>query len=312
MEIVKVNNLKKKYDDELVVKGIDVILNTGEVFGILGPNGAGKTTTISMMSAQLEPSEGYVKINNLDTKDNTIDVKAIVGIVPQEIALYDVLNAYENLEFFGSLYGLKGKELKSRINWILELVGLKERARTEVGKYSGGMKRRINIAAAILHNPKVLFMDEPTVGIDPQSRNHILDLVKLLKEQGMTIIYTTHYMEEATAICDRIAIMDKGTIIKVGTTQDLIGLVCDGIIELVISDEVKSELIYNKINNLENTIEIQKNSNKVSVIVKDIQSSMSAIMKTLADNGIEVDGINVMPPTLETLFLYLTGKTLRD
>lgn len=312
MEYIRVKNLKKQYDEKAVVDGIDLSINKGEILGILGPNGAGKTTTIGMLSAQIEKTGGSITIDGMEVKKDDQKIKSIVGIVPQEIALYDVLSANENLEFFGSLYGLWGKELQEKIKWILKLVGLEDRAKEEVGKYSGGMKRRINIAAAILHNPKVVFMDEPTVGIDPQSRNKILELVKLLKEQGMTIIYTTHYMEEATILCDRLVIIDNGKVILSGETQELIKMICDGVIELVINNKEEHKKAISIIKEFKLCSQYKITNNKISIIVKDMQNSMSKIMDKLLMSNVEVNLINTMPPTLETLFLYLTGKSLRE
>ena len=312
MSLIEVTEVKKQYGERFVVNGVSFQIEKGEVFGLLGPNGAGKTTMISMISAQLEVTEGSIRINGLDAIHEAFNVKRLVGVVPQDIALYPMLNAYENLEFFGALYGLKRKELKERIDWILELVGLKDRAKEALKNYSGGMKRRINIAAALLHNPLVVFMDEPTVGIDPQSRNRIYELIHTLKEQGMTIIYTTHYMEEATALCDRIAIIDNGTVIEYGSTRELIEKVHGGILELTVSDPETAEKINSLLKDLDCIVESQVDSLKVSLIVKETQKSIGTVMDCLNRNSLQVGGMNVMPPTLETLFLNLTGKTLRE
>src|SRR5882724_12900607 len=219
--MISVSNLSKSYDGVQALKGISFDIKQGEFYGLLGPNGAGKTTTISIMSTLLEPSGGSVTIAGLDLKSNPTECKKTVGVVPQEIALYNELSAYDNLMFWGSLYDVSKSELKLRIDETLKLFGLFERRNDKVKTYSGGMKRRINIASALLHQPKVLFMDEPTVGIDPQSRNLIFEVVEKLHNEGMTIVYTTHYMEEAERFCDRIGIIDNGQIIAQGTLDEL-------------------------------------------------------------------------------------------
>jgi ABC-2 type transport system ATP-binding protein len=284
----------------------------GEVFGLLGPNGAGKTTLISMLSAQLPISSGKVTIAGLDMEENTKEIKKRIGIVPQDIALYPELNSYDNLKFFGALYGLKRKELKERIDWILRLVGLEDRATDPVKNFSGGMKRRINIAAALLHDPSIIFMDEPTVGIDPQSRNKIYELINLLKEQKKTIIYTTHYMEEAANLCDTIAILDGGHIIEQGTTVELLKKLYGGILELQVDSEVEVEEIKRVIAQHECVIECLQSNERLGFIVTDTQEALETIMSSLNKNGIKVSSVNTMPPTLETLFLHLTGKELRE
>jgi ABC-2 type transport system ATP-binding protein len=312
MNLIEVRDVKKYYDDRVVVNGLSFEVKKGEVFGLLGPNGAGKTTTISMMSAQLEMSSGTILVNGLDNRTDSFKVKSIVGIVPQDISLYSVLSANDNLKFFGALYGLKRKELKKKVGWILDLVGLTDRANEPIKNYSGGMKRRINIAAALLHSPEIVFMDEPTVGIDPQSRNRIYELIQTLKEQGMTIIYTTHYMEEATMLCDRIAIVDNGELIEYGTTEELIAKVHGGILELIMESEEEIISIINAISNLSCIISVYPSDNRVSIIINDAQEAFGTIMQRLKEKSIHVVGMNMKPPTLETLFIHLTGKDLRE
>ncbi|MHA0857372.1 ABC transporter ATP-binding protein [Paenibacillus sp. CMAA1364] len=312
MNLIEVRDLKKQYDDKMVVNGLNFDVRKGEVFGLLGPNGAGKTTTISMMSAQLKPSSGTIRVAGLDAHEEAFKVKSIVGIVPQDIALYSVLNAYDNLKFFGALYGLKRKVLNEKIDWILGLVGLKDRAKEPIEDYSGGMKRRINIAAALLHSPEVVFMDEPTVGIDPQSRNRIYELIQTLKAQGMTIIYTTHYMEEATMLCDRIAIVDNGEMIEYGTTDELIAKIHGGILELTAESEEQVTLMIEALMDLSGIISIHPEGNRISIIIEDVQEAFVAIMQRMKESDIQVLGMNMKPPTLETLFIHLTGKELRE
>ena len=222
---VEVMNLKKNFGELKAVRGVSFTAQAGEVLSLLGPNGAGKSTTISMLSGLLEPNEGDATIMGHSVRREPLQAKARLGVVPQDIALYPDLSARENLVFWGKMYGLRGAPLKARVDEVLEIIGLADRQNDRVGTFSGGMKRRVNIGAALLHKPAVVIMDEPTVGIDPQSRRHILDNVKELNRQGMTVLYTTHYMEEAEELSDHIAIMDQGKVIAYGTYGELIQLV---------------------------------------------------------------------------------------
>ncbi|MEG0295785.1 MAG: ABC transporter ATP-binding protein [Clostridium sp.] len=219
--ILKVENLKKSYEKNQVVKGISFNVKEGEILGLLGPNGAGKSTSINMITTLLDNDEGRVLFNGKDIKENEIVFKSSLGLVPQDISLFNDLNAYGNVSFFASLYGLKGSELKGRTKEALEYVGLWERHKDYPDSFSGGMKRRLNIACSIAHKPKILIMDEPTVGIDPQSRNNILEVTKKLRDEGTSVIYTSHYMEEVDSICSKIIIMDKGVIIEEGDKEEL-------------------------------------------------------------------------------------------
>lgn len=312
MKIIELNNLTKTYGDSTVVNSIDLEINEGEIFGFIGPNGAGKSTSISMMSAQLNPTSGTIKIDGELIANNNDSIKNKIGVVPQDIALYDTLSAYDNLDFFASLYGIKKKEKKEKIKWILEMVGLQDRSKELIQTFSGGMKRRINIAAALLHDPKIIFMDEPTVGIDPQSRNSIYELIKVLKELGKTIIYTTHYMEEIQAMCDRVAIIDKGVIIKKGTVTDLVQEICDGLLEIKLKEKCPDH-IFRSLTTIEGVINIHNNNDEeLSIVIKDPQQIISKIMNLLNENNQVIKDIQLLPSNLETLFLYLTGKNLRD
>ena len=219
--MLQISHLYKNYGKFQAVRDLNLHVPKGDLFGFVGPNGAGKTTAISIMSTILNADSGQVLIGNYDTKTEPLKVKQLIGVVPQEIALYEELSAYENLLFWGSLYKIQHKEISRRANELLMLLGLLDRKDDKIKNYSGGMQRRINIAAALLHRPKVLFLDEPTVGIDPQSRNLIFEVADSLHRQGMTIIYTTHYMEEAERLCNRIGIIDNGKIIAEGNMEEL-------------------------------------------------------------------------------------------
>ncbi|TXC89648.1 ABC transporter ATP-binding protein [Metabacillus litoralis] len=312
MAMILCDKVNKHYENNHVVNDLDLTINKGEIFGLLGPNGAGKTTSISMMTSQILPSNGTIKINDLDGITKRKEIKKIVGIVPQDIALYPMLNAIDNLKFFGELYGIKGQILKDRVNELLSLVGLADRAKEPIKNYSGGMKRRINIAAALIHQPLVVFMDEPTVGIDPQSRNQIFDLIKLLKSQGITIVYTTHYMEEATALCDRVAIIDDGSIIALGTVEELVSDVYGGVVELSGDNQEEVRKFVDLFQQESFTKDIRLSGSKIEMVVEDINKNVAEMLEALNQNDSNLKIINMMHPSLETLFLYKTGKKLRD
>lgn len=221
---IQVSNLVKTFGKNEAVKGVSFTIGKGEIFGLLGPNGAGKSTTINMMCGYLEPTSGDTIIDGASVTKEPMNVKRMIGVVPQEIALYKDLNSVENLKFFGELYGLSAKECKERANDILQFVGLYERRKEPIKNFSGGMQRRVNMAIAMIHQPNFLLMDEPTVGVDPQSRENIFDTIEKIRDQGKTILYTTHYMEEAERLCNHIAIMDEGRIIAMGTLEQLLAM----------------------------------------------------------------------------------------
>lgn len=307
--MITVSNLKKKYDSVEALKGISFEIKEGEFFGLLGPNGAGKTTTISIMSTILEPNEGNVSIAGFDLKKNPTACKRNIGVVPQEIALYNELSAYENLLFWGSLYDVPKTELKTRIDETLKLFGLLDRKNDKVKTYSGGMKRRINIASALLHQPKILFMDEPTVGIDPQSRNLIFEVLEKLHAEGMTIVYTTHYMEEAERFCDRIGIIDNGQIVAQGTLEELKSL--SKIKEtIVVTFTNLSDVLFEKISSAWEGV--TRNENAIRFFSSDLKKDLSVIILKCDELGLSISNIDIQKVNLETIFLSLTGKQLRD
>lgn len=309
--IVEVRALTKRFDELVAVNDVSFSIEEGEVFGLLGPNGAGKTTTISMVSCLIEPTSGTIVVNGHDSAREPGALKAALGVVPQEIALYPTLTAAENLRFWGSMYGLRGDVLKSAVADALELAGLADRAKERVEKYSGGMKRRINIAAGILHKPRVLLMDEPTVGIDPQSRNHILETVKDLNAAGMTVLYTSHYMEEVEYLCDRIAIMDHGVIIAEGTLNELRDVVGGMDVVAVKVAGVTSEVL-ERVRAIEGVEGVESVEDALEVLTRSSGSIMGRLVSTLESEGAHVTSVSVTEPNLESVFLHLTGKSLRD
>ncbi|MDO9556026.1 MAG: ABC transporter ATP-binding protein [Coriobacteriia bacterium] len=310
-DIVQVRGLVKRFGELVAVDNVEFTIAEGETFGLLGPNGAGKTTTISMISCLLEPTEGEIIVDGHSIRNEQTAVKRTLGVVPQEIALYPMLSAAENLAFWGRMYGLSGTGLKKAVDEALELAGLADRSKERIEKYSGGMRRRINIAAGILHKPKVLLMDEPTVGIDPQSRNHILETVKNLNSSGMTVLYTSHYMEEVEYLCDRIAIMDHGKIIAMGTLNELRDVVGGMDVISVIVGEV-SDGIITAVNAIEGVEGVNRANGVIEVLTPSSSSVLGRLVATLESEGAHVTSVTVIEPNLESVFLRLTGKSLRD
>jgi ABC-2 type transport system ATP-binding protein len=303
--------LVKKYGEITAVKGISFEIQEGEIFSLLGPNGAGKTTTISMISCLIDATAGAITVDGNDVASSPGAVKSALGVVPQEVALYPTLTAAENLSVWGQMYGLSGGALKQAVADALELAGLADRAKERVEKYSGGMKRRINIAAGILHKPKVLLMDEPTVGIDPQSRNHILETVKQLNASGMTVLYTSHYMEEVEYLCDRIAIMDHGKIIASGTLNELRDVVGGMDVVDVKVTEV-TDRVLELVNGIVGVEQADRTDGAIEVLTPSSGTILGQLVATLECEGAHVTSITVTEPNLESVFLHLTGKSLRD
>ena len=309
MNIVKINKIYKEYDDNVAVDGIDLAVKKGEILGILGPNGAGKSTLISMICGLINKDSGEV-IYEESTKEIS-KWKENIGIVPQDFALYWDLTAEENIRFFCSLYGYKGEDLRRRTDKVLEFVGLTDVKDKRASSYSGGMKRRLNIACAIAHSPKLIIMDEPTVGIDPQSRNHVLESVKKLRDDGATIIYTSHYMQEVDDICDRIAIIDKGKIIAEGTSSELKSLITNNKTYYV-SLNKKVDGLEDKLMEISGIQNVTFEDNRYRIETLKSTSFISKIVNLIADMGIDIINISNEEITLEHVFLALTGKKLRD
>ena len=310
MNLLKVKDLKKKYTDSYVVKGISFEANEGEILGLLGPNGAGKSTTINILSTALKASEGKITFMGKDILDNTSQYKAYLGIVPQSLAIFENIPAIENVKYFASFYGLKGEKLKKKSEEALKMVGLLDRCNDLPRTYSGGMKRRLNIACALAHEPKLLILDEPTVGIDPQSRNHILESIKKLREMGTTIIYTTHYMEEVEAICDRVLIMDQGLIIAQGTIEELKNNMEESTVYNIIGEGIE-DIKKSVICDIEGVNKVEVKDSLLVSTTKDFNNLDKIILK-LINEKVKIKNITIEEQNLETIFLNLTGRNLRD
>ncbi|GGD70455.1 ABC transporter ATP-binding protein [Paenibacillus nasutitermitis] len=312
MSLVQFKEVVKKYDTVLSVNHLSMAIEEGEIFGLLGPNGAGKSTSIHMLSGLLSVDAGDITVEDWSVRKHSLEVKRRIGLVPQELAIYDSLSAAENVTFFARLYGLGGKLLRERVAEALEFVGLQDKAKDKPATFSGGMKRRLNIACAIMHRPKLIIMDEPTVGIDPQSRNHILESVRTLNRLGSTIIYTSHYMEEVEAISTRVGIMDKGKLIVSGTKEKLLRqmgqdekliLEVDRIVEEAVAEIGKHSLV--------TSIEAV-DSLVLEIFLKASDTALQDLLFILHKHGIGLRKLTRIEPDLETLFLQLTGRSLRD
>lgn len=308
--IMEVNNLKKRYGNNEAVKGISFSVKEGEILGLLGPNGAGKSTIINILSTALKSTEGQIKFMNKNILENKKVYKSSIGIVPQNLAIFENIPAIENVKYFSAFYGLKGKELNAKSEEALNMVGLLDKARELPKNYSGGMKRRLNIACALAHNPKILILDEPTVGIDPHSRNNILEVIKELRSNGTTVIYTTHYMEEVEAISDRIIIVDKGEIIAEGTLEELKKEIGDNIVYNIYGEGIENidiDILYS-IEGI-NNVQVEEG---LSISVSKDYDNTDIIISKLMENKIKIKKIVNVEQNLETIFLKLTGNSLRD
>ncbi|WP_339224427.1 ABC transporter ATP-binding protein [Paenibacillus sp. FSL W7-1332] len=304
--------LRKVFKGKIAVEEVSLYLDRGESVGLIGPNGAGKSTTISMISSLLKPTGGDVRLNGKSVLKHPQDIRTVLGVVPQEIALYEELTSYENLKFFGRVYGLNGKELEIKIQELLETVGLRDRQKELIRTYSGGMKRRINIAAALLHDPQIVIMDEPTVGIDPQSRNHILETVRRLnRDKGTTVLYTSHYMEEVEQLCSRMYIMDHGRIIASGTKEELQHIL-SGEDTLIIQLNRPNPELAEELRSLESVRQVEETDHGLKLIVMKNSCILSGIVQAAERHEVQIQNIHIQSPSLEDVFLHLTGRKLRD
>ncbi|MGC9395640.1 MAG: ABC transporter ATP-binding protein [Anaerolineae bacterium] len=313
--LVEVQNLYKRYapNDLYAVADVSFEIHSGELFSLLGPNGAGKTTTISVISTLLEPTSGEVRVDGHDVQRAPMAVRRVIGVAPQELALYDDLTAHENLRFWGEMRGLHGAELQAEIAEKLALMELVDRAKDRVSTFSGGMKRRLNLAVGLLGHPKLLMLDEPTVAIDPQSRRYILDWVKKLREQGVTILYTTHYMEEAQELSDRIGIIDHGKLIALGTLDELTQLVGQHeTLCLQLLQEGGGAELAAALQPLEGVIQASATDGEVLVNVTSAEETLASVIGVATGLGLSVRTIEIREPNLEAVFLHLTGRALRD
>jgi ABC-2 type transport system ATP-binding protein len=307
-----VSELRKVYDEFVAVDSVSFDVGEGEVFGLLGPNGAGKSTTMMMVCGLLQPDGGSVMLQGQPLDPSNLELRTLLGVVPQDLAIYPDLTGRENLDFFARLYKVAGAERRERVNDALQRVGLVDRADDLVGQYSGGMKRRLNFAVALLHRPLLLILDEPTVGVDPQSRAHLLDSVRQLRDGGMSVIYVSHYMEEVESLCDRVAIMDHGRM-----------LACDGLPELLqrTSSELRLtvrgdvDLFVNQLPEWARPAPTATDTVQVVVVQdsqRNLQQDLAELIQSIATNDLELVGIAVDAASLERLFLDLTGHALRD
>ena len=325
--IATVRNLRKVYDTLTAVDGISFDIKRGEIFGLLGPNGAGKTTTISMLAGILPPTAGGIIVDGHDASQAGAAVKRALGVVPQELALYPKLTGKENLDFFGELYGIGKSDLAQRTKQMLDLVGLADRAGSRAETYSGGMKRRLNLAIGLMHNPRLLLLDEPTVGVDPQSRNHIFEGVRALNKQGLTILYTSHYMEEVEALCDRVGIMDGGKLVACDTVPNLIAGLGGAVIEIGLGSVIATEAQMHQLGEMEyaesvefvaapavegESVESSQTANLLRVRARQLDRALPELIAALYEVKLSLLSLNIQQPTLETVFLALTGKSLRD
>ncbi|RLL44944.1 ABC transporter ATP-binding protein [Oceanobacillus piezotolerans] len=310
--MLELMDLTKTFKHTEAVKNVNMFIEKGEIVGLLGPNGAGKSTAISMLSSLVEPTSGDVRFRNKSMIKNPQSLREVLGLVPQEIALYEDLTALENLKFFGRIYGLKGQQLQNKIEEVLDQIGLYERRKEVVKTFSGGMKRRLNIGVAMLHNPEIMIMDEPTVGIDPQSRNYILETVKRLNEEKqMTVIYTSHYMEEVEFLCDRIYIMDKGNLIASGTKDEIKQILSSENSISIKADRWNDEFI-KRLQDIPTIQRMKVEEKEITIVVPKDLNMFAAVAKIADESKLELRSIDIKAPTLEDVFLHLTGRALRD
>lgn len=309
--VLECRDLRKTFGDLVAVNGVGFTIAPGETYGLLGPNGAGKTTSISMIAGLLERDAGDVSVEGKPLTTTSVEAKSVIGYVPQDLAIYPDLSGRENLRFFARLYGMRGDDLTRRVDEVLEIVGLADRAGDLAKEYSGGMKRRLNIGIGLLHRPRLLILDEPTVGVDPQSRNSILESVDHLSAEGMAVLYTTHYMEEAERLCDRVGIIDLGELRAEGTRRELVGLVGQRD-QVVLALAGNIEAAARACSGIPAVHDASPKEDHLELVVDEARKALPRILETVADAGASVRAVEVTEPNLEAVFLHLTGKALRD
>jgi ABC-2 type transport system ATP-binding protein len=311
--ILEAQQLVKNYGETQAVKGISFHIDEGEIFSLLGPNGAGKSTTIAMLSTLYAPTSGEAAIGGHSVTQAPMAVRQLIGVVPQDLALYEDLTARENLNFWGQMYGMGGGALKSRVNEVLEQIGLMDKANQPVKTFSGGMKRRVNIGVGLLHKPRLLFMDEPTVGIDPQSRRAILEMVKDLNRQGMSVLYTTHYMEEAQELSDRVGIIDHGQMIALGTQKELTQKVGQtDTLRLHLPEDADGEKLAEALRMVAGVQSASAADHAVTLITPSAADVLASAVSKANEHGVKIRSVDIEEPNLEAVFLHLTGRALRD
>jgi ABC-2 type transport system ATP-binding protein len=309
--ILEAEGLTKRYGRHEAVRGIDLGIRRGEFFGLLGPNGAGKTTTLGMLAGLIDPSHGRIRIGGRPATRRSADLKARLGLVPQDFAFYPTLTARDNLRFFGALFGLEGRRLAARMAAVLAMAGLEGRDLEPVGQFSGGMKRRLNIALGMLHEPDILILDEPTVGVDAQSRGAILDTLQRLNREGLTVLYSTHHMEEAQRLCGRVAILDHGRIVALASPQDLASTLAEGIVELVFAEPVPARFLAS-LRSLHATPLPDDDPRRVRLAIPQPDLHFAPLLAAAHVLGIPLRSVRLLEPGLEAVFLKLTGHALRD
>ena len=311
MTVLAATDLHKSFGDLKAVDGVSFSIEAGETFGLLGPNGAGKTTSISMVAGLLEPDDGSVTVAGQPISTSSVTGKAAIGLVPQDLAIYPDLTGAENLKFFGRLYGLNGTELNARVDELLDVIGLDDRRGDLTKEYSGGMKRRLNIGIGLLHKPQLLILDEPTVGVDPQSRNAILESVEALSVEGMAVLYTTHYMEEAERLAERVAIIDEGQVKAEGSRRELVALVGgrDRVSVTATGDVAAAAAAIAAIDGVD---EASSSDERIEILAGDAASLLPGMLQAASNAGATVGSVEIDEPNLEAVFLHLTGKALRD
>lgn len=309
--ILEVSGITKRFDDLVAVDDVSFEIGEGETFGLLGPNGAGKTTSISMVAGLLEADGGSVQVGGQPITTSSVAAKGKIGLVPQDLAIYPDLTAAENLTFFGRLYDLGGAQLEARVGEVLEIIALRDRKDDLTKEFSGGMKRRLNIGIGLLHKPQLLILDEPTVGVDPQSRNAILESVENLSVEGMAVLYTTHYMEEAERLCDRVAIIDEGTIKAEGTRRELVSLVGERD-RISISGSGDLSAAVETIRDVDGVTDASSSDHAIHILAVDASHLLPEIMGRISASGAAITSVEVVEPNLEAVFLHVTGKALRD